>query len=390
MDKKIANLIAYCQGIYKKENGIALYEKYLKEINTVTPQEVFLVMNEQLKMGVPVQEILVFLDKIIKTFQTSMETYVWTRPKQNSFLYYLRQENEALLEILQTFKRVIKSQNMALIKKTLPAFLDKVNRYNDHYLKLENILFPYMEKKKPQFEGLKIMWALHDGIRQDLKETTLLLEDENVSEKLINVKLGNLYFKLYGVVQKQELILFPTATEIFNDDEFNQMHRQSFDFEFANIGRPKIPHFSFKDLKKKRKINSEFMFKTETGSLNFEQLELMLGAIPVDMTYVDENDKVTFFSRPKERLFTRSAAIIGRDVRNCHPPSTVHVVEKIIASFKDGTKDHETFWIQIKDKFVLIQYFAMRNKEDAYKGTLEVSQEISEIKSLEGEKRLLD
>jgi DUF438 domain-containing protein len=107
------------------------------------------------------------------------------------------------------------------------------------------------------------------------------------------------------------------------------------------------------------------------------------------MTFVDENNKVKFFTRPKDRIFPRSPAIIGRDVDKCHPPQSVHVVHEIIDSFRNGKKDHATFWINIKEKMILIQYFALRDSMGVYKGVLEVSQDITEIRALEGEKRLL-
>jgi uncharacterized protein len=390
VEKKITNLIAYCQGIYKKQNGKALYGTYLKQIESVTPQEVFLVMNEQLKMGLTPKDILSFLDKIIKTFQNSLEAYIWQKPQADSFIYYLIEENKALIEILQAFKTTIKSKDMTRIKRQAPDLLKEINKYNAHLIKLENILFPYMEQKKPRYDGLKIMWALHDDIRKQLKQTTLLFKDDHADESQINIQLGKLYFKLYGVVQKQELILFPAASELFLSDEFEKMHAQSFDYDFPLIDSPQKPTLRFESISESLDMDMRHILKTQTGNLSYAQIELLINTLPVDITFVDENDKVAFFSRPKERIFPRSAAVIGRDVKNCHPPDSVHVVEKIIASFKDGSKDHASFWIQHKGMFVLIQYFAMRDSNGDYKGTLEVSQEISEICSLEGEKRLLD
>jgi DUF438 domain-containing protein len=115
----------------------------------------------------------------------------------------------------------------------------------------------------------------------------------------------------------------------------------------------------------------------------------MLNHLPVEITFVDADDKVAFFTKPKKRIFPRSPAVIGRDVRNCHPAESVHVVERILQDFKNGLRDQETFWIQMKDMFVLIQYFAVRDEKGQYNGILEVIQEISEIRKLTGEKRLL-
>ena len=127
-----------------------------------------------------------------------------------------------------------------------------------------------------------------------------------------------------------------------------------------------------------------------TGHLSLEEIKTMINTLPLDITYVDENDRVRFFSNPEDRFFPRSKAIIGRTVQNCHPPESVDTVEKILESFKSGEKDKARFWIQMKGKFVLIEYYALRDQAGNYKGTLEVSQDITELRELEGEQRLLD
>ena len=116
----------------------------------------------------------------------------------------------------------------------------------------------------------------------------------------------------------------------------------------------------------------------------------MLRHLPIDLTFIGTEDEVLYYSNTPERLFPRSPAIIGGNVMNCHPPKSQHVVKKILEAFKEGTKDHADFWIHLDGKFIFIRYFAVRDETGAYQGTLEVSQEISEIQKLEGQKRLLD
>ncbi len=127
-----------------------------------------------------------------------------------------------------------------------------------------------------------------------------------------------------------------------------------------------------------------------TGKISIDQIINLFNHLPIDITYVDENEKVVYFSHPKDRFFTRSKAIIGRKVQNCHPPESIDVVNRIIESFRSGKKDKESFWIQIKGKFILIQYFAVRDESAKYMGTIEVSQDITDIRNLEVERRLLD
>jgi len=134
----------------------------------------------------------------------------------------------------------------------------------------------------------------------------------------------------------------------------------------------------------------EGLLPLSTGALSLEQINLMLTNLPVDITYVDENDEVRYFSQTRERIFTRTAAIIGRKVQKCHPPQSVHKVQVIIDAFKAGSRDVAEFWIQMDGKFINIRYFPLRDKDGVYRGTIEVSQEVSHIRSLEGERRLLD
>ncbi|NTW73223.1 MAG: DUF438 domain-containing protein [Eubacteriaceae bacterium] len=387
MDQKNKNLINYCQGIHRKENGKELYMKYLEDIQSVTPQELMHIQNEQLKMGMTPAEMLINVDKLINVFYKALSTHQWKKPEEGTFLFYLREENEALTKRLDAFKSVIKTKDLHEERIVTATFLKEILDYNEHLLKLENILFPYLEKQGESLNGLKIMWLLHDQVREKLKDLIRLLEDEKLNEQEINMEVGQLYFKLYGLVQKQEIILFPIATELLDDQAFQEMHRQSFEYAFPFIEAPDAPEVSTEQIQYDGLRN---LFSSDTGHFDLEQLTLLLNALPIDLTFVDENDKVAYFSKPKDRVFPRSAAIIGRDVKNCHPPDSVHIVEAILESFKKGVKDEAEFWIQKKGLFIHIQYVALRNSNRKYKGTLEITQEISKLKALEGQRRLLE
>ncbi|MEX1377307.1 MAG: PAS domain-containing protein [Eubacteriales bacterium] len=387
MNKKLQNLYDYCTGIYNKENGTELYNKYFDDIKSITPQELMFIQNEQLKNGLTPNEILTIVDKLINVFYESLSKYKLAEPVNYLFIHYLNEENKALANILNNFKSIIKTEKLSDNKKLLD-FILQMKDYNDHLLKLENILFPYLEKRDERFDGLQILWALHDQTRNLIKSIEHDINTSN-DNKTIKQKIAQLYFKLFGLVQKQELILFPSAVKFLSDYEFSEMHNQSFDYGFPYI---EPPHKEIIDNKQSdNTINSiSNIFITDTGLLNFEQLSLMLNALPLDITYVNEKDEVAYFSNPENRIFPRSKAAIGRNVRNCHPPKSVHIVEKILASFKNNEKDIATFWINVKGFTVLIKYICLRNSKGEYKGTLEVVQEINDIKSIEGEKRLLD
>jgi DUF438 domain-containing protein len=135
---------------------------------------------------------------------------------------------------------------------------------------------------------------------------------------------------------------------------------------------------------------SEEKIKLDEGALTKEQINLMLKILPFDITFVDEKDKVCFYSATDDRIFPRSPAVIGREVQNCHPPKSLHVVNKIVQGFKEKKKDVAEFWIQKDGLFILIRYFPVYDEKGAYKGVIEVSQEVSAIRALEGERRILN
>ena len=393
-EAKIQQLIAYCQGVYHKENGKELYQKYLEEIMSITPQELIIVQHEQLKMGYTSKQLLSVVDKLINVFYKPLSAFEWKRPEKDTFLADMIAENQGLVALLDNFKDILKENDLLDVLPELKQFVESTRQYKPHLEKIENIVFPYLEKKAEFFDGMKIMWSLHDELRLLWKELTLMLtKDKHTMDSLdltlLNTQVGKLYFLLYGLVQKQELIMFPAATKLISDREFIAMRQQSAEYPFAFIETPDIKIVDDLELHGGA-TGLDMKLITSTGNLSFEQIKMLLDVLPLDMTLVDENDKVAYFSRPKERIFPRSAAIIGRDVRNCHPPESVHVVEEILASFKNGTKDDATFWIQMRGMFIYIQYFALRNEQGEYKGTLEVSQELTKLRALEGERRLLD
>ncbi len=386
--QRIDNLTEYVQGVLEGKDGTILFKKYIDDIEKVTPEETFEIFFRQLKKGLLPKDILKILDKVIHVFNLSFSDYNWDKPLKDSFLDTLTKENRALVDKLEYIKEIIKRKDFKGNKAELLKRIEELQKFNPHYLKKENILFPYLEKKKERFEGLKIMWSLHDEARAALKETISTLGPDEYDEFKFNIAVGNLFFILYGLVYKEDMILFPAATEVIGEDEWLEMKKQSFEYDFPFIEKPHIDE----DAEKSNALIEDgevFLIKSETGELSFEQALLIFNSLPVDLSFVDENNKVKFFTRPKDRIFPRSPAIIGRDVENCHPAESVHVVIEIVEEFKKGKKDEATFWLQMKGKTILIQYFAIRNSNGEYKGVLEVSQDITEIKNLKGERRLL-
>ena len=381
-------LYSFINTMYEKKDFMPIYNKFIKNVEVVTPDVVFGAMNQLLVKGATAEEILPIVDKVINVLHKKLSNYAWDKPADDTFLFYLREENKNLEEKLDSFRPLIKNQSIFELKagsKNLVGYLDE---YNTHLLKLENILFPAMEKKHDSFLGLSIMWALHDKARDMLKKAKIALLGEDVNIKSINKAIGELYFQYYGLSKKQELLLFPAAVKWIDKKDLMNLHVQSFDFGFSYIDVPEKPKIAIANTDIAEIIDMKFV--TNTGSLDIEMLRALMSCLPFDITVVDENDKVVYFSDSNERIFHRSASVIGRNVKNCHPPKSLPIVEQILNSFKENKKDIESFWINIKGKTVLIKYLALRNDDGKYLGTLEISQDITEIKNLKGERRLLD
>ncbi|OQY36426.1 MAG: PAS sensor protein, partial [Spirochaetaceae bacterium 4572_7] len=245
--------------------------------------------------------------------------------------------------------------------------------------------------KWENYRPLNVMWSLHDDIRKKIKSIISMLESTETKWQDFNKELGGFFFLVYGMIQKEDLIIFPVATETVTEEEFIDMYNQSFEYPFPFIEKPNKQETLKENKQTTESLGEQNLgFQTETGNLSFDQVLLAFNHLPVDITFVDENDKVRFFSRAKERFFPRSPAIVGRDVANCHPPESVHIVKKIVEEFKNGNKDVAEFSIKMKGKYILIRYFAMRDDNGEYKGVLEVGEDITEISEMKDEKRLLD
>jgi uncharacterized protein len=256
-----------------------------------------------------------------------------------------------------------------------------------HYSRKENLLFPFLEKYGI-FGPTKVMWGVDDGIREAIKTAKQLLT--NYSKDQQQDVLNALEFVIREVSEmifKEENILLPMALQHLTEDEWIKIAHESEEIGYCFAS-------SITEWKPERKAltntaMSEGFIRMETGILSIEQLELMLNHLPVDITFIDQDDVVRYFSHGKERIFIRTKAVIGRTVQNCHPPKSVHMVEEILQDFKSGKKDSEDFWIKFKDKYVYIRYFAVRDEKGTYMGTLEFTQNIAPIKEIDGEKRIL-
>jgi uncharacterized protein len=289
---------------------------------------------------------------------------------------------------LRSFIKILfngENQDFPLIIIKLRQIIEELKTYELHYIKKENILFPYIEKAFPQYRCLQLMWSFHDDFRRSLKVLDQILQTRPLEIALLNKEIGKLFFVVLPIVFREEQIVFPVALNSLPEKAWKEMLAQSYETGWCYIEQPDKKHIT---------DHSSFMTNGKvdlgTGFLDPEQLLVMLNTLTVDITFIDENDEVQYFTGAAHRIFPRSKAIIGRKVQNCHPPESVHIVNEIISAFPDGKKDHADFWIQMKGRFISIRYFALRNEQGVYKGTIEVSQDVTEIRSLQGERRLLE
>ncbi|MEC0182444.1 DUF438 domain-containing protein [Paenibacillus peoriae] len=264
-----------------------------------------------------------------------------------------------------------------------------------HYSRKENLVFPYLERYGI-FGPTKVMWGVDDGIRNSIKEAKNLLTQYSGDRELIGKALAHIISEVNEMIFKEENILLPMALGKLTEDEWLKIARESEEIGFCLTApeREWIPERAAEPVeaveqKEGASGTPQGFVRFETGILSVQQLELLMNHLPVDLTFIDENDIVRYFSHGKERIFARTKAVIGRTVQNCHPPQSMHVVEKLLEDFKAGRKDVEDFWIPIKDKFVFIRYFAIRDAEGRYLGTLEFTQNVAPIRALEGQKRIL-
>ena len=381
MEARLERLLEYVHRIAKNEANYDVYKEYEKEVLSVNASDLFTLFYEVYKSGSKPAEILVYLDKLIHLFSQSLDTKRLEMP-QDSFLDHMMQENREMEKRLNAIKAILIEDKYQFIPEHLIERFEELIPFELHYTKLQNILFPFIESKGEQYQGTTILWSLQDQTRKRLKDTIEALKN-NRPRQTISEILGDYFFKAFGLIQKEEMILFQVAHELLSANELEAMRHQSFELGFIWIPMPRPrpqPKFS---------VDNAF-FTTETGSLSFDQLTMVLDALPIDCTYVDENNKVRWFNRPKDRIFPRSPAVIGRDVRNCHPAESVDVVENIIETFRRGEQSEANFWIEMRGKFLYIRYFALRDKDNGYKGVLELSQEVSGIRALEGQRRLLE
>jgi DUF438 domain-containing protein len=323
--------------------------------------------------GLPEDEVKRLCDVHVQVFADALDGHEPVEAPAGHPIDTFRRENQALLQITQSIRKVAErigtppgAAEWQRLKPALATSVDRLLEVDRHYLRKENQLFPFLERHGVEGPS-KVMWALHDDIRTVLKELRAALADDDAAAAVHAATEAATMTD--DMVNKEEKILFPMAVDTLSDEEWREIRAGEADIGYSLIAE--VPAWP------------------AGGGVSLEQLNLMLGALPMDVSFVDENDEVRFYSEG-QRVFPRSPGVIGRKVQNCHPPASVFKVQQIIDAFRSGERSVAEFWITMDGRFLHIRYFAVRDAAGGYRGVLETVQDATAIRALEGQRRLLD
>jgi hypothetical protein len=354
--------------------------------------------------GLPVEEIQRLCDVHASVFKGSIEEIhqndgfiisdfddghpIHTFKKENRVLENLIEEQ--VLPYLARYTETKAEQHEELLR----GAIDKLKTIDKHYTRKEQLLFPYLEKYDITAPA-QVMWGVDDEIRDYIKNVYTLMDHDLIDLQKLNQAVREAVHHIQEMIFKEEEILLPMALEKLQIEEWKAIEESSSEIGYTLLGsvkrwNPKMNadlDISSQLADRQEQGNNQVQF--DAGSMTPEEINSILNTLPLDMTFVGADNKVKYFTQGKERIFDRPKTIIGREVKHCHPPKSVHVVEQIVEELRSGQKDHEDFWIKMGSMYVLIRYYAVRNKEGEFLGTLEITQDIKPIQEIEGEKRLM-
>lgn len=373
-----------------------LRKRFAELVRDVSGGEIAAMEQELISEGLPEEEIKKLCDVHVRVFKDSLEEQPASGYVPGHPLHTLAAENKELEKIvartrdlLALFREEAGDRAGSAERAKLASLINTLAEVEKHYLKKENQLFPRLEAKGKSGPS-KVMWAVHDDIRAHLKDFRRALD---LGDSVLVAKTGTWVLQeISDMIYKEEKILFPMSLEILDERDWARVKKGEEEVGYAWIapGREWASAAPPEGGDAGANTAEGNRLALDTGVLSAEQVNLLLTNLPVDISFVDENDTVVFYSATRKRIFPRTPGVIGRKVQNCHPPKSLDVVTQILAAFRDGSRDVAEFWIEMSGKFIHVRYFAMRDGGGKYRGSLEVSQDVTGIRALRGEKRLLD
>ncbi|NLX12763.1 MAG: DUF438 domain-containing protein [Phycisphaerales bacterium] len=396
--KRIETLKQIIQQLHRGANPDSVRQQLTEIVQQADAGEIAAMEQEIIASGVPVEEIKSMCDLHARVVQDILKNPPLDVPPGHP-ADTIRRENAAIREVCARIRRVMDEVRSlpegASPDKARLAWRQTINELMDvdkHYRRKEDLFFSMLERHGISGPS-KVMWAVHDQAREGLKAIQEALGAESLAAGDLAVVADTIGKDTLEIIEnmtsKEEDILLPMMLQALTDDEWAEIWTQSPNYGWCLVepAQDYAPPPSVEPSHKARLSRDEALV-FPTGQLNFDQLKGIFAAMPVDITFVDAEDRVRFFSEG-DRIFSRSKAIIGRKVQHCHPPASVNVVEQIVSDFRSGRQNVAEFWITLQGKFVHIRYFAVRDDRGQYLGTLEVTQDLTRIRALQGERRLL-
>jgi len=386
--------------LHKGEAPEAVKTQLVRLLGQIPYGDVVEVEQELISEGLPLEEVLKLCDVHTAALKGTLDLTEAQIAPVGHPVHTFKQENRALeweiAALTKLYDRLNEINDGDDASQLMSEILERFNALTDvekHYLRKENLLFPFLEKQGVTGPPT-VMWGKHDETRELLKgaiEVLTAAKDLTAGEAktVVDLALKPASTAVEEMIYKEEEILFPMCLDKLSEKEWYEIYRQSPEIGFCLYDptekwQPQGVTPAPAGKADAGKIN------LPSGSFSVDELIAILNTIPFDLTFVDKDDTVRYFTQGKERIFARNRAILGRKVQRCHPPSSVHVVEQILSDFKSGKQDSAAFWINLGGRFIHIEYFALRNENSEYLGTLEVSQDLTGKRKLQGEQRLLD
>ena len=397
--RRLATLKEIIEHLHKGEAPEAVKGQLREMVKQTDACEIMAMEQELIAGGMPVEEVRSMCDLHSQVTREVLVQFPAKPLAPGHPVDTFRRENAALREVIERMRLAAAEISALLDSEECKALLLRLrqgaNELTDvekHYQRKEHVLFSFLERHGISGPS-KVMWAKDDDIRAALKKMNSAVHDcAPVAIDCKRVSIAAVQPTLAAVEEmifKEENILLPMAQQTLTENEWGEVWSSSPQYGWCLV-EPQKGYAPPKNLGAPTPVvPGSGSIIMPSGHVTVEQLTAVLSTLPMDLTFVDANDRVAFFTEGPDRIFARSKAIIGRKVQHCHPPSSVDVVERILDDFRNGRQNVAEFWIDFHGKFVHIRYFAVRDEQGSYLGTVELTQDIAPLRALEGERRLL-
>ena len=372
-------LFGYCVGLTDPKHNKERFETVKSLIEQSDSVEVMFLVDALVNHFDDMETTKTVVTRLLNVVGHVLPTEVPIALTHISYIRRMIEENARIIAMLDRMKT-----NVTAVNKTPDAHnhwkeiqqgIRNLKPLTSHYVEKENLLFPIIERHIDRHGCLAVMWSIHDDVRHTIKQLENLMTVTPVNLMQFNTLIGRLFFDMRSMVLREERVLLPAMARLMDETMMQELSKDQFDESQVATASVRFENGRI-DL--------------ATGSPTAAQLIQIFNHLPVDITLIDRNDKVVYFNTPQHRIFPRSAAVVGRSVQNCHPPKSVDIVNRILAAFRTKERTSAEFRLQMKGLYILISYIALYDEHGSYDGTLEITQDITRLKTLKGERRLLD